>query len=59
MVIVAGMLPVGTRGPMIVTGHKYLVAILALALAMRIVYQIGFSHAYERLVERQRVSAIA
>ncbi len=57
MVIVAGMLPQGTRGAMIVTGHKYLVAILALALAMRLVYQIGFTHAYERLVEGQRLSA--
>jgi hypothetical protein len=42
MVIVAGMLPEGSRGALIVTGHKFLVAILALALAMRAVYEIGF-----------------
>ncbi|MGD0505764.1 MAG: hypothetical protein ABSD02_23855 [Steroidobacteraceae bacterium] len=39
MVIVAGMLPEGTRGTMIVTGHTLLVAILALALVMRVVYR--------------------
>ncbi len=41
MVIVAGMLPVGSRGPMIVTGHKFLVAILGLALVPRVVQEIG------------------
>jgi hypothetical protein len=59
MVIIAGMLPEGTRGAMIVTGHSCLVAILALALAMRVVYQAGFTHAYEQLVGRPQVPAIA
>ncbi len=38
MVIVAGMRPEGTRGAMIVTGHEYLVAILGLAVVLRVVY---------------------
>jgi hypothetical protein len=38
MVIVAGVRPEGTRGPMIVTGHMYLAAILGLAVVLRIVY---------------------
>jgi hypothetical protein len=42
LVIVAGMLPVGSRGPMIVTGHEFLVAILGLALVSRAVHEIGF-----------------
>jgi len=42
MVIVAGMLPVGSRGSMIVTGHEILVAILGLALVSRAVHEFGF-----------------
>ena len=42
MVIVAGLLPVGSRGPMIVAGHEFLVAILGLALVSRAAYEIGF-----------------
>jgi hypothetical protein len=41
MVIVAGMLPEGTRGAMIVTGHKFLLAILGLALVSRVALMIG------------------
>ncbi|MGD0492906.1 MAG: hypothetical protein ABSC32_15290 [Steroidobacteraceae bacterium] len=42
MVIVASMLPEGSRGGMIVTGHTFLVSILVLALVFRVVYGIGF-----------------
>jgi ABC-type proline/glycine betaine transport system permease subunit len=38
MVIVAGMLPAGSRGTMIVTGHEYLAAILVIAVALRVVH---------------------
>jgi len=41
MVIATGMLPVGSRGPMIVTGHELLVAILGLALVSRAVHEFG------------------
>jgi hypothetical protein len=43
MVIVGGMLPVGSRGPMIVTGHEFLVGILGFALVPRVVHEIGFA----------------
>ena len=59
MVIVAGMMPEGTRGALIVTGHEFLAAILGLALVLRVVYGIGFTHAFERLPEERRVSESA
>jgi hypothetical protein len=40
MVIAAGMLPLGSRGPFIVTGHECLVAILGLALVPRVVHAV-------------------
>ena len=42
MVIAAGMLPVGSRGRMMVTGHELLVAILGLALVSRAVRESGW-----------------
>jgi uncharacterized membrane protein len=41
MVIVASMLPEGSRGDVIVYGYTFLVAILGLALILRIAYIIG------------------
>jgi hypothetical protein len=54
MVIVAGMLPEGTRGTMIVTGHMLLMSILALALALvaRAAYGIGFMQRVRATVRR-------
>lgn len=59
MVIVAGVMPEGSRGTLIVTGHEFLAAILGLALLLRIVYGIGFYDAYQRLRDGQRVSVTA
>ena len=59
MVIVAGMLPQGSRGTMIVTGHIFLAAILGLALVLRIVYELGFTHAYKGLAEGRRAAVTA
>ncbi|MGD0493126.1 MAG: hypothetical protein ABSC32_16430 [Steroidobacteraceae bacterium] len=59
MVIVAGMLPEGSRGAMVVTGHKFLAAILGLALVLRVVYELGFTHAHKRPAEGRRDSVIA
>lgn len=59
MVIVAGLIPEGTRGTLIVTGHECLAAILGLALVLRVMYQIGFLHAVERLPDGRRVSGAA
>lgn len=59
MVIVAGVMPEGSRGTLIVKGHEFLAAILGLALLLRIVYAIGFYDAYQRLRDRQRVSVTA
>ena len=52
MVIVAGMLPEGTRGTMIVTGHMLLMSILALALVARAAYGIGFMQRVRATVRR-------
>ena len=49
LVIIAGNLPVGMRGHMIVTGHMFIVAALATALALRGVYTMGFGHARKLL----------
>ncbi len=59
MVIVAGTMPEGSRGALIVMGHEFLAAILGLALVLRTVYAIGFYDAYKRLRDGQRVSATA
>jgi hypothetical protein len=59
MVIVAGMLPQGSRGIMIVTGHLLLAAILGSALVLRIVYELGFIHARRRLPEGRGASVPA
>ncbi len=45
LVIIAATMPVGTRGPFIVDGHMVIVAILAAALVLRLVYGMGFNHA--------------
>jgi phosphotransferase system glucose/maltose/N-acetylglucosamine-specific IIC component len=50
MVIVAAM---------VVTGHKFLAAILGLALVLRVVYELGFTHAHKRPAEGRRDSVIA
>ena len=49
LVIIAGNLPVGMRGELIVTGHMFIVAALATALALRGVYMLGFGHAHKLL----------
>ncbi len=54
MVIVAGMRPQGTRGTLIVTGHEYLVAALALAAVLRVVYLRAIARRASRFSERVR-----
>ena len=49
LVIIAGNMPVGMRGHMIVTGHMFVVAALVTALALRGVYTMGFGHAHKLL----------
>jgi len=45
LVIIAGMLPEGTRGEMIVDGHIFIVAALVTALLLRVAYVMGFNKA--------------
>ena len=52
LVIIAGTLPEDTavRGDLIVNGHIFIVAALVSALALRLVYGMGFSHARKLLL---------
>jgi len=45
LVVLAGTLPTGERGELIVVGHLFIVAALAVALALRGAYQTGFGRA--------------
>ena len=55
MVIVAGMRPEGSRGTMIVTGHKYLVAMLGVAVLLRVVYLWGIARGAASFRDRVNV----
>ena len=54
LVIIAGSLPQGMRGDLIVNGHMFVAAALATALALRGVYGMGFSHAHKLLTSSPR-----
>jgi len=45
LVVVAGTLPIGERGELIVGGHIFLVALLVTALVLRAAYDLGFERA--------------
>ena len=55
LVIIAGTLPEGTRGEMIVDGNIFVVAALVTALLLRVVYVMGFNNALENV--RKRLSS--
>ena len=50
LIIIAGTRPLGTRGGMIVAGDAFIVGGLLAAVALRIVYGMGFSRARKLLV---------
>lgn len=45
LLVLASSLPIGQRGQFVVDGHIFLVALLATALTLRAVYEIGFERA--------------
>lgn len=47
LTIVAGTQPEGMRGDLIVNGHISIVAALAIALLLRVVYELGFNKAFK------------
>ena len=59
LVIIAGTLPEGMRGDLIVDGHIFIVAFLATALALRVVYGMGFARARKLLGSRPKPSLTA
>lgn len=59
LVIVAGTLPQGTRGELIVNGHMLVVAALATGLMLRAAYELGFGHARKLLASSPNRSLTA
>jgi hypothetical protein len=56
LVIIAATMPDGARGPFIVDGHIALVAALAAAVVLRLVYGMGFNHARRHSTSRPNPS---
>lgn len=54
LVLASATLPPGSRGPLIVHGHVFMVTAWATALILRGVYALGFSHARKRFAAGQK-----
>jgi len=59
LAIIAGTLPEGMRGDLIVDGHIFIVAFLVTALALRVVYGMGFARARKLLASSPKRSLTA
>jgi hypothetical protein len=59
LVAVAGTLPVGERGELIVNGHTFIVSALAAVLGLRAVYGLGFARARKLFVSSPHRSLTA